>query len=219
MFGCQRQGTGCFPLENHVYYNNLMEREIVMALGKQAKPLNEKQQRFVLSHIEDTRDAIRNRVMFLLSVDAGLRAKEIASVEWRMVLDAEGNLTDAIRLENKSAKGSSGGVVYMSARLKDALAELKQQSDASGTIIKAKSGKPFSAASMTNWFWVMYRDLGLEGCSSHSGRRTAITRWSRNITAAGGSLRDVQALARHQSLQMTQKYIAISEDAMRRVVG
>ena len=52
-----------------------------MALGKQAKPLNEKKQRFVLSHIVDTRDAIRNRVMFLLSVDAGLRAKEIASVE------------------------------------------------------------------------------------------------------------------------------------------
>ena len=64
----------------------------------------------------------------------------------------------------------------------------------------------------------MYHDLGSEGCSSHSGRRTAITRWSRNITAAGGSLRDVQALARHQSLRMTQKYIAISEDAMKRVV-
>ena len=92
-----------------------------MSLTKQAKPLNEKQQRFVLSHIDGTRDAIRNRVMFLLSVDAGLRAKEIASVEWRMVLDAEGNLTDAIRLENKSAKGSSGGVVYMSERLKAAL--------------------------------------------------------------------------------------------------
>ena len=62
--------------------------------------------------------------MFLLSVDAGLRAKEIVSVEWRMVLDAEGNPTDAIRLENKSAKGSSGGVVYISERLKAALAEL-----------------------------------------------------------------------------------------------
>ena len=84
-----------------------------MSLTKQAKPMNEKQQRFVLPHIDDTRDAIRNRVMFLLSIDAGLRAKEIASVEWRMALDAEGELPDAIRLKNKSAKGSSGGVVYM----------------------------------------------------------------------------------------------------------
>ncbi len=173
----------------------------------------------MLSHIEDTRDAILNRVIFLLSVDAGLRAKEIASVEWRMVLDAEGNLTDAIGLEKKSAKGSSGGVVYMREQLKSALSDLLAVSKPIGTIIKATSGKPFSAASMTNWLWLLFRDLGLEGCSSHSGRRTAITRWSRNITAAGGSLRDVKALARHQSLRMTQKYSAFSKDAMKRLVG
>ena len=106
----------------------------------------------------------------------------------------------------------------MSARLQDALAELKQQSDASGTIIKAKSGKPFSAASMTNWFWLLYRDLGFEGCSSHSGRRTAITKWARTISQHNGSMRDVQALARHSSLQMTQRYVEVSEDAMKRVV-
>lgn len=56
-------------------------------------------------------------------------------------------------------------------------------------------------------------------CSSHSGRRTAITRWSRKISSVGGSLRDVQSLARHSSLQMTQRYIEVSEDAMRKVVG
>ena len=195
-----------------------MEREIVMALGKQAKTLTDKQMKFVLSYIADTRDPLRNKVMFLLLVDAALRAREIASVEWSMVCDADGELTDEIRLQDKSSKGRSGGVVYMSARLKDALADLKQQSDASGTIIKAKSGKPFSAASMTNWFWVMYRDLGFEGCSSHSGRRTAITKWARTISQHNGSMRDVQALARHSSLQMTQRYVEVSEDAMWRVV-
>ena len=152
-----------------------------MSLTKQAKPLNEKQQLFALSHIEETRDAIRNRVMFLLSVDAGLRAKEIASVEWRLVLDAEGNLTDAIRLENKSAKGSSGGVVYMSERLKAAPTDWLAVSKPISTIIKAKSGKPFSAASITNWFSLLYRESGFEGCSSHSGRRTAIAKSARTI--------------------------------------
>ena len=196
-----------------------MEREIVMALGKQAKTLTDKQMKFVLSYIADTRDPLRNKVMFLLSVDAALRACEIASVEWSMVCDADGELTDEIRLQDKSSKGRSGGVVYMSARLQDALAELKQQGDASGTIVKAKSGKPFSAASMTNWFWLLYRDLGFEGCSSHSGRRTAITKWARSISQHNGSMRDVQALARHSSLQMTQRYVEVSEDAMKRVVG
>ena len=35
----------------------------------------------------------------------------------------------------------------------------------------------------------------------------------------GGSLLDVQSLARHSSLQMTQRYIEVSEDAMKKVVG
>ena len=39
------------------------------------------------------------------------------------------------------------------------------------------------------------------------------------ISQVGGSMRDVQALARHSSLQQTQKYIEISPDAMKRVVG
>ena len=76
-----------------------------------------------------------------------------------------------------------------------------------------------SAQSVTNWFFTLYKRLGYEGCSSHSGRRTAITRWSRKISSVGGSLRDVQSLARHSPLQMTQRYIEVSEDAMKKVVG
>ena len=72
-------------MKNNLYRNNLIKKEIDMVVDKQAKPLNENQQRFVLSNIDNTRGAIRNRAMFLLSVDAGLRAKEIACVEWRMV--------------------------------------------------------------------------------------------------------------------------------------
>ena len=52
-----------------------------------------------------------------------------------------------------------------------------------------------------------YKDLNLIGCSSHSGRRTFITNCSRKISTVGGSLRDVQHLAGHSSLQTTQGYI------------
>ena len=96
-----------------------------MSLTKQAKVLSEVQIKTTLAHISTTRLSIRNTVMVLLSVDAGLRAKEIASVTWEMVTDAEGNLTDTIRLLNKASKGSSGGVVFMSKRLIGALSELK----------------------------------------------------------------------------------------------
>ena len=192
---------------------------MIMSLTKQAKTLTEKQVKLVLMHLATTRDAKRNAVIFLLSVNAGLRSKEIASVEWKMVLDAQSQLTDAIRLEDKSAKGKSGGVIYISNRLAAVLANYADGMQLTGTIIKSRSGKGMSAQVVTNWFFNLYRGLGFDGCSSHSGRRTAITKWSRNITAAGGSLRDVQQLARHSSLQMTQKYIEVSEGAMKRVVG
>ena len=88
-----------------------MEREIIMALGKQAKTLTDKQIKFVLSYIADTRDPLRNKVMFLLSLDAALRACEIASVEWSMVCDADGELTDEIRLQDKSSNRQRGEAV------------------------------------------------------------------------------------------------------------
>jgi len=190
-----------------------------MGLGKQAKILSETQQQAVLAYLGASRQAKRNIVMFLFSVDAGLRAKEIASVTWDMVTDATGSLTDAIRLQNSASKGKSGGVIFISKRLAQALAILADTQKMTGTIIKSERSGSMSAQSVTNWFFSLYQRLGFQGCSSHSGRRTAITRWSRKISSVGGSLRDVQSLARHSSLQMTQKYIEVSEDACRRVVG
>ncbi len=190
-----------------------------MSLGKQAKILTEAQEKSVLGFLADGGQAQRNIVMFLLSVDAGLRTKEIASVTWEMLTDSSGALTDEIRLQDKASKGKSGGVVFISKRLGEALAAFAETQKTSGSIIKSERGGSMSAQSVTNWFFNLYKKLGYEGCSSHSGRRTAITRWSRKISSVGGSLRDVQSLARHSSLQMTQRYIEVSEDAMRKVVG
>ena len=63
-----------------------------------------------------------------------------------------------------------------------------------------------------------YDDMGLLGCSSHSGRRMFITNAARNISAVGGSLRDVQMLAGHSSLAVTQRYIEGHGEARVKVV-
>jgi integrase/recombinase XerD len=73
--------------------------------------------------------------------------------------------------------------------------------------------------SIVNWFHELYRAIGLEGCSSHSGRRTFITQAARLVHKAGGSLRDVQELAGHRSIKTTQGYIEGDADAQRRLIG
>ena len=76
-----------------------------MGQGKQAKILNAKQEAAVLRHLETSRYPLRDQLMFLLSVKAGLRAKEIASLTWAMVTDAAGGIGESIALENKASKG------------------------------------------------------------------------------------------------------------------
>ena len=192
-----------------------------MSLGKQAKTLSKAQQMAVLSYLETTRHPLRNKVIFLLSTRAGLRAKEIALITWEMVTDSEGNVTDAICLQDTASKGRSGGVIWMNKDLRQALEEYKNyvaHSQTDDTIVKTERGRSTSSQVMVNMFKSWYERLGFEGCSSHSGRRTFITNAARKISSVGGSIRDVQMLARHSSLQMTQRYIEADVDAQKKVV-
>ena len=75
-----------------------------------------------------------------------------------------------------------------------------------------------TARSLVNWFAGLYADLGFEGCSSHSGRRTFISQSARLIAKAGGSLRDIQELAGHRALTTTERYIEGDREAQRKLV-
>src|SRR6266702_1995203 len=87
---------------------DVLDREATMQ-GKQAKIVSPTQERAILGYLETTRYPHRDRVMFLLSMKAGLRAKEIASLTWAMVTDAEGQIAEALQLQNRASKGTTGG--------------------------------------------------------------------------------------------------------------
>ena len=73
--------------------------------------------------------------------------------------------------------------------------------------------------SIVNWFVTLFDELGLQGCSSHSGRRSFITAAARALPRTGGSLRDVQLLAGHRSIQTTQGYIDGDTVSQRRIIA
>jgi integrase len=191
-------------------------------LGKQAKVLTEGQIKAALGAVAERRYPERDRVMVLLSVRAGLRAKEIAMVRWGMVTDAEGNVGEALHLVNGASKGKRGGrTVPLNKELRAALLALKALhpgAEAADRVIHSERDLGMSAGSVQVWFHRLYASLGFAGASSHSGRRTFVTRCAKKIVEAGGSLKDVQELAGHSSLSTTQRYIQGDTEAKRKVV-
>jgi integrase/recombinase XerC len=195
-----------------------------VALGKQAKILSDKQVRAVLAELDIRRYPVRDRVMFLLSIKAGMRAKEIASVTWAMVTDAEGEISDVIALQNRASKGKGGGRhIPMHQDIKGGLSALQRERGEKALpdwpVIHSERDRGLSPGAVTVWFHRLFAGLGMVGCSSHSGRRTFITRAARKISEVGGSLRDVQLLAGHSSLSTTARYIEGDHEAQRKVVA
>lgn len=188
-------------------------------IGKKAKILSETQVSELLLFALETRYAERNRVIVLLSLKAGLRAGEIAKLTWPMVLDPSGEIASAIELRDHAAKKKSGRLIPIHSELRLALQHWRTQAKADGPVVRSERGGAMTPISIVNWFARAYSALGLDGCSSHSGRRTFITRAARLVHKAGGSLRDVQLLAGHRSIQTTQGYIDGDSDAQRRLVG
>ena len=188
-------------------------------LGKRAKILSDDNIRDLLAFTTRTRHPLRNRIIVLLSTKAGLRAGEIASLTWPMITDATGEIGTVIALEDRVAKKKSGRVIPLHPALRDALMMLRRTTSGDGPVITSERGGPMTPLTIVNWFTTAYRAIGATGCSSHSGRRTFVTRAARLVDRAGGSLRDVQLLAGHRSIVTTQRYIDGDTDVQRRLVA
>jgi integrase len=190
-----------------------------MSLGKQAKALSKGQVEAVLGYLAKTRRPARNRLIFLLSAKAGLRAKEIARLTWWMTNDSQGEIAPAICLQDSASKGKSGRVIPLSDEVRNALIEYRRTVPHAGPfVISTERSLQTSPQAIVNMFQRWYRHLGFVGCSSHSGRRTFITNAARKISTVGGSLRDVQMLAGHANIRTTQGYIEANPEAQMKIV-
>jgi integrase len=188
--------------------------------AKQSKILTDQQIETLLVYASFTRNPDRNRVIVLLSIKAGLRAGEIASLTWDMVVGPTGAVGLVLELPDHAAKNRGGRRIPLHPNLRAALVALHDQAPTStGPVVASERGGRMTGVSILNWFAAAFRIAGLNGCSSHSGRRTFITRAARAAHRAGASLRDVQLLAGHRSIVTTQRYIDGDTDAQRKLVA
>jgi integrase/recombinase XerD len=138
-----------------------------------------------------------------------------------MVLNEEGDVSNVLTLENSAAKKLSGRLIPLKAEVGKTLMEYRAEcgnTEPKSYILISQQGGQLKPQSIINWFRSVYSQIGLEGASSHSGRRYFVTIAARKIFEAGGSLRDVQDLAGHRSIATTQLYIARNSEAQRKVV-
>src|SRR5260370_36966133 len=99
--------------------------------GKQAKILAADQIDNLLLFAETNRYPLRDRVIVLLSVKAGLRSGEIANLTWEMVLDPSGAIGTVLELRDHAAKKGHGRLIPLHADLREALAALRGTSEPS----------------------------------------------------------------------------------------
>lgn len=136
-----------------------------------------------------------------------------------MLTDPNGQVDSVIELRDCAAKKGSGRSIPMHPDLAAALIACRLVRQPSGYVVQSQRGGPMTPLSVVVWFNRAFKNIGLIGCSSHSGRRMFVTRAARLAHKAGGSLRDVQLLAGHQSIQKTQRYIDGDTDAQRNLVA
>lgn len=184
------------------------ERGLIRRMAKLPWIPTEAQWRAILEVVREETE--RNRVMFALSYDAGLRREELCSLNTDDLDPA--HRTTRVRAE--TTKGRRGRMVPYSActgvLLQDYLAYRASISRARGRLFLSESRRNF-AQPLTLWTWskVVRRiamEAGVPQFSPHTLRHLCLT----DLARAGWELHAIATFAGHRSTETTMQYIHLS---------
>ena len=186
----------------------------------QARALNTAEMEQVLAHVNAGRHAHRNRCFILLTHLAGMRVGEVASLRWIDVLTADGHIKEEIRLLPEMTKGKHARTVFISTRLRQELqryADIYRRSaplECPLFYSQKDARRGFTANSLTQTVAKLYRGAGLDGATSHSGRRSFLT----NLANKGTAIHLLRTLAGHRSISTTATYLYSSPTQLKAAV-
>ena len=183
----------------------------------QAKTLSPKELRRVLDYTATRKHAARKRLMILMTHWSGMRVGEVAALLKADVLNNDGTVRDEIRLMAEQTKGRHARVVFVSEKLRREIAGylklIAKRAAAAHLFATQKRGR-FSANTLCQTLNTIYDQAGVDGASSHSGRRSFIT----TLSSQGVGVRVLAKLAGHRSLASVMPYIDASDDMLRNAV-
>ena len=183
----------------------------------QARVLNPQELRRVLDHVATRRHSARNRAMLLLTHYAGMRVAEVAALRINDVLNGDSTIKGEVRLMPDQTKGKHARTVYLNERMQKELAQyikMLKIKDASKPLFYTQKQAGFSANSLTQYFFYLYRACALTGASSHSGRRTFLT----GLANKGTAIHILKSLAGHRNISTTATYLYSSPDQLKAAV-
>jgi len=194
----------------------------------QARVLTEKELRKVLNYCNTQPHATRNRTMLLCTHMAGMRVGEVAALTVSDVLAMDGTVKEEIALSAQQTKGNKARTVLVPRKLRDELTSYLQQrygisnllavtqTDTQRALFPTQKNpkRGFTANTLCQLFHKIYKDSQMYGATSHSGRRTFITK----LADKGVGVRVLMALAGHKSIATTQRYIELNPTIMKAAV-
>lgn len=185
---------------------------------KQAKVLTETELKRVMAVIAQMKHAPRNRLAMMLSHLAGLRVGEIAGLTLHDVFDADGNVREQVRLSAAITKGGHTRTVFINEKLRREIERYKtgwsNHHSPGDPLLLTQKRTAFSANTLCQLMGQIYRQAGIDGATSHSGRRWFITR----LAHSGVSPKVIMTLAGHRNLTTTQRYIDVRDEMMKAAV-
>lgn len=184
-----------------------------------AKSLTADEINTVLAYTAAHAYAARNRAMFLLTAMAGLRVSEVAGLTLGDVQNADGTVRAEVFLAAHRVKHNHARTVYINSRLQQELGNYMAERswiDSTQPLFPTHRGprRAFTANTLAQHFYWLYRRAGVRGASSHSGRKTFLT----SLASQGVSVFVLASLAGHKSIATTQRYVAVNDDVKRKAV-
>ena len=183
-----------------------------------AKTLNKAELKRVLNYnAAHERYRERNRAMILLTHLCGLRIGEVVNLKVSDVIDYNNKVKTEIQLTKKQTKGKQARTVFVSKRMRKELDRYLKHAVmrfSGGFLFKTQKSQRFSSNTATQLLRRIYERSGISGATSHSGRRSFIT----DLATKGISVRVLAALAGHQSIATTQRYIDVNDEMLRNAV-